>query len=61
MLNANGSLSPSESTIAPSSMWSIPTLIRESIPSFFKNMPSSCSPCGSPPMPKWPRNGSDVT
>ena len=29
--------------------------------SFFRNIPSRLSPCGSPPMPKWPRNGSAVT
>ena len=37
------------------------TPVRAVMPSFFRNMFSSFSPPGRPPMPKWPTNGSAVT
>ena len=61
MAYANGTSVPSPSTTASFATWSIGPPTCASMCSLRKNMPSSDSPCGSPPIPKWPRNGSAVT
>ncbi len=52
---------PSVSLIRSPVTSSNATPVSTVMPSFFRNMLSSFSPPGRPPMPKWPTNGSLVT
>ena len=48
MPKANGSTSPSPSTSAPSSTWSMGVASRVSMPSFLRNMPEQRLAVGQP-------------
>ena len=57
----NGSLRPSANRSSPGATSSMATSKIGSIFCRRKNMPSSVSPPGSPPIPKCPGNGSALT
>src|SRR6266700_3069664 len=57
----HGTAVPSVSLIRSPVTSSNATPVSTVMPSFFRNMLSSFSPPGRPPMPKWPTNGSLVT
>ena len=61
MAYRNGTSVPSVSLIRSPVTSSNATPVRAVMPSFFRNIFSSFSPPGRPPMPKWPTNGSEVT
>ena len=61
MAYRNGSRVPSASVTWSPVTSSTAAPVMAVMPSLRRNMVSSFSPPGRPPMPKWPRNGSAVT